>query len=126
LSATVPVPARRVEAGIDVLAGSGFREIAGKRIGVLTNASGLARDGRSTVDVLTSPEAKKAGIAVVRLFAPEHGPRTDADANIADQTDAVSGIPIVSLYGEKRRPSPEDLAGLDALVFDVQDVGTRF
>lgn len=126
LSATVPVPARRVEAGIDVLAADGFREIAGKRVGVLTNASGLARDGRSTVAVLTSPEAKKAGITVVRLFAPEHGPRTDADANVADQTDPVSGIPIVSLYGEKRRPAPEDLAGLDALVFDVQDVGTRF
>lgn len=123
---TVPVAARAVRAGVDVLIEDAFHELAGMRIGLLTNASGLARDGRSTASVLMSPEAKKAGVSLVRLFSPEHGARTDVDASVPDQTDAATGLPIISLYGEKRRPAPEDLAGLDALVFDIQDVGTRF
>jgi len=115
-----------VHAGIDVLAEHGFRELAGIRIALLTNASGVARDGRSTAAVLTSPEAKKAGVTLVRLFSPEHGLRTDADANVPDGIDAATHLPIVSLYGEKRRPAPADLEGIDAVVYDVQDVGTRF
>ncbi len=126
LARTVPVPAPSVRAGIDVLVEDSFRELAGMRVGLLTNASGLARDGRSTAAVLTSSEAKKAGVTLVRLFSPEHGAKTDVDANVPDQTDSETGLPIVSLYGTKRRPAPEDLSGLDALVFDVQDVGTRF
>lgn len=126
LSARVPRPSREVAAGIDALSAEGFRSIAGMRIGLVTNATGRARDGRSTVEALGSPEAKKAGVVLVRLFSPEHGPRTDADAAVPDQTDPASGLPVVSLYGEKRRPRPEDLAGLDALVLDIQDVGTRF
>lgn len=118
--------ARDVRAGVDVLAEHGFRELAGKRVALLTNASGLARDGRSTAAVLTSPEAKKAGVTLVRLFSPEHGPRTDADASVADETDPATNLPVVSLYGEKRRPAPADLEGIDAVVYDVQDVGTRF
>ena len=126
LSARVPRPSREVAAGIDVLASEGFRTIAGKRVGLVTNVTGRARDGRSTIDVLTSPEAKKTGVTVVRLFSPEHGLRTDADEAVASGTDPVSGLPVVSLYGERRRPAPEELAGLDALVLDIQDVGTRF
>jgi uncharacterized protein YbbC (DUF1343 family)/CubicO group peptidase (beta-lactamase class C family) len=126
LSAHVPRPSREVAAGIDVLAADGFRPIAGRKIGLVTNATGRARDGRLTIDVLTSPEAKKAGVTVVRLFSPEHGLRTDADEAVASGTDPVSGLPVVSLYGERRRPAPEELAGLDALVLDIQDVGTRF
>lgn len=121
------VPIRReVLAGIDVLAAEGFRAIAGKRVGLVTHAAGRARDGRSTVEVLASEEAKKAGVRLVALFSPEHGIRSDADAKVADQTDPVTGLTIRSLYGESRRPRPEDLAGLDALVVDLQDVGTRF
>ncbi|MEO8348876.1 MAG: DUF1343 domain-containing protein, partial [Acidobacteriota bacterium] len=120
-------PLRRdVLAGIDVLAAEGFRAIAGKRVGLVTHAAGRARDGRSTVEVLASEEAKKAGVKLVALFSPEHGIRSDADARVADQTDPVTGLTVRSLYGESRRVRPEDLANLDALVVDLQDVGTRF
>src|SRR4029077_11528690 len=94
LSARVPRPSREVAAGIDVLASEGFRTIAGKKIGLVTNASGRGRDGRATIDVLTSLEAKKAGVAVVRLFSPEHGLRTDADDAVANGTDPVSRLPV--------------------------------
>ncbi len=126
LAARVPRPSHEVAAGIDVLAADGFREVAGKRIALVTNATGRARDGRSTLGVLTSPEAKKAGVTVVRLFSPEHGLRTDADANVPDQKDPETGLPVLSLYGERRRPASAELADLDALVLDIQDVGARF
>jgi uncharacterized protein YbbC (DUF1343 family)/CubicO group peptidase (beta-lactamase class C family) len=121
------VPIRRdVLAGIDVLAAEGFRAIAGKRVGLVTHAAGRARDGRSTVEVLASEEAKKAGVKLAALFSPEHGIRSDADAKVADEKDPVTNLTIRSLYGDSRRPRPEDLADLDALVVDLQDVGTRF
>jgi len=126
LAAHVPSPSREVAAGIDVLAAEGFRPVAGKRIGLVTNVTGRSRDGRSTIDVLTSPEARKAAVTVVRLFSPEHGLQTDADAPVPDRTDSTTGLPVISLYGERRRPAPTELAGLDALVLDIQDVGTRF
>ena len=126
LAARVPRPSREVAAGIDVLASEGFRAIAGKRVGLVTNVTGRARDGRSTADLLRSSEAKTAGVVLVRLFSPEHGLRTDADAPVPDGADAATGLPVISLYGERRRPRPEELAGLDALVLDIQDVGARF
>jgi len=126
LAARVPRPSREVAAGIDVLAAEGFRPVAGKRIGLVTNVTGRSRDGRSTIDVLTSLEARNAAVTVVRLFSPEHGLRTDADAPVPDQTDSTSGLPVISLYGERRRPALAELADLDALVLDIQDVGTRF
>ena len=126
LAARVPRPSREVAAGVDVLVAEGFRSVAGKRVGLVTNRTGRARDGRSTIEVLLSPEAKKAGVTLVRLFTPEHGLQTDADAAVPDGMDPATGLPVVSLYGEKRRPKPEELADLDALVLDIQDVGTRF
>jgi uncharacterized protein YbbC (DUF1343 family)/CubicO group peptidase (beta-lactamase class C family) len=125
LSSRVPVR-RDVLAGVDVLAADGFRPIAGKRVGLVTNATGRARDGRSTIEVLSSEEAKKAGVKLMRLFSPEHGITSDVDALVADQVDPRTGLPIHSLYGERRRPRPEQMKGLDALVLDLQDVGTRF
>ncbi len=125
LEARVP-HIHEVSTGLDVLLADAFRPIAGKRVGLVTNATGRARDGRSTGAILASAEAKKAGVELVRLFSPEHGIRSDADAAVADEIDPETGLPIVSLYGERRRPRPEDLAGLDAVVFDVQDVGARF
>src|SRR6185369_12538101 len=95
LSARVPRPSREVSAGIDVLAAEGFRSIAGKRVGLVTNVTGRARDGRSTVQVLMSPEAKKAGVTLVRLFSPEHGLATDADAAVASGTDPATGLAVV-------------------------------
>jgi uncharacterized protein YbbC (DUF1343 family)/CubicO group peptidase (beta-lactamase class C family) len=125
LSARVPVR-REVLAGVDALVADDFRPIAGKRIGLVTNATGRARDGRSTIEVLVSGEAKKAGVKLAALFSPEHGILSDSDAKVADQIDPPTGLVIHSLYGEERRPRREDLSGLDALVFDIQDVGTRF
>ncbi|HEY6064561.1 MAG TPA: serine hydrolase [Thermoanaerobaculia bacterium] len=125
LEARAPV-LRNVLAGVDVLVADGFRAVAGKRVGLLTNATGRARDGRSTIEVLASEAAKKAGVTLVRLFSPEHGIRSDADANVADEVDPGTGLPIRSLYGEGRRPGSAALDGLDAVVVDVQDVGTRF
>lgn len=125
IEASVP-SVRVVRAGIDVLVEESFRPIAGKRVGLLTNATGRARDGRATAAILASPEAKRAGVELVRLFSPEHGIRSEADAAVADGTDLETKLPVVSLFGERRRPRPEDLADLDAVVFDVQDVGTRF
>jgi uncharacterized protein YbbC (DUF1343 family)/CubicO group peptidase (beta-lactamase class C family) len=120
--------ARRVEVktGIDMLVEEGFRPIAGKKVAVLTNATGIARDGRTTIEILRSEEAKKAGVELVRVFSPEHGLLSSADEKVADSTDPGTGLPVVSLYGERRRPRPEDLAGLDAVVYDIQDVGVRF
>ncbi|MEP6801321.1 MAG: exo-beta-N-acetylmuramidase NamZ domain-containing protein [Acidobacteriota bacterium] len=126
LAAAVPHVAPSVMAGIDVLTAEGFRAIAGKRVGLVTNATGMARDGRSTIDVLASKPARDAGVELVRLFSPEHGLRTDADAPVADGKDPGTGLPVVSLYGERRRPSSAELADLDALVLDIQDVGARF
>ncbi len=125
LEERVPRP-REVLAGIDVLAAEGFAPLSGKRVGLVTNASGRARDGRSTAEVLVSPEAKKAGVTLVRLFSPEHGLAAAADAEVGDTTDPETGLPVVSLYGERRRPRPEDFDGLDVVVFDVQDAGARF
>ena len=120
LEERVPRP-REVLAGIDVLAAEGFAPLSGKRVGLVTNASGRARDGRSTAEVLVSPEAKKAGVTLVRLFSPEHGLAAAADAEVGDTTDPETGLPVVSLYGERRRPRPQDV-----VVFDVQDAGARF
>ena len=125
LEARVP-RARAVLAGVDVLAAEGFAPIAGKRVGLVTNASGRARDGRSTAEVLASPEAKKAGVTLVRLFSPEHGLASAADGDVGDAADPATGLPVVSLYGERRRPRAEDFDGLDTIVFDVQDAGARF
>ncbi|PYQ64501.1 MAG: hypothetical protein DMF54_14165, partial [Acidobacteria bacterium] len=125
LSARLPIR-REVLAGVDVLAADGFRQLAGKRIGLVTNATGRARDGRSTIEVLASEEARKAGVKLVRLFSPEHGILSDSEAKVEDQVDPTTRLPIRSLYGEERRPRAGDVEGLDALVFDVQDVGARF
>lgn len=115
-----------VRPGVDVLVERRFAPIAGKRVGLLTNATGLTRDGRRTADVLRSEEAVKAGVSLVRLFAPEHGLAAVLDETVPDGSDAASGLPVVSLYGAKRRPSPENLSGLDAVVVDLQDAGCRF
>lgn len=97
--------------------------LAGKRVGLIVHAASVTVDGRHAIDVL-----RGAGVEVVRLFAPEHGLRSRAAAGeqIADDRDAVSGLPVVSLYGEHRQPQPGDLEGLDALVFDLQGAGVRF
>ncbi|MBA3573053.1 MAG: DUF1343 domain-containing protein [Pyrinomonadaceae bacterium] len=112
----------RVLTGIDVLDRDGFKQLARKKIGLVTNHTAKNRDGRQTIDVLN----KAAGVELVALFSPEHGIRGSADEKVSDSKDEQTGLPIYSLYGETRRPKPEQLKGLDALVFDIQDIGTRF
>jgi uncharacterized protein YbbC (DUF1343 family)/CubicO group peptidase (beta-lactamase class C family) len=125
-SAAASAPTFDVRAGVDVLEAKGFTEIAGKKVALLTNRTGITRDGRTTVAVLRSEKARTAGVQLVRLFSPEHGLLAHQDEPVGDTTDPETGLPVVSLYGEKRRPAPEDLAGLDAVVVDLQDAGARF
>lgn len=122
MAAGINSPATQVLTGIDVLARDNFKQLAGLRIGLVTNQTGRDRSGRSTIDVLH----KAPNVKLVALFSPEHGIRGLADENVSDSKDERTGLPIYSLYGETRRPKPEQLKDLDALVFDIQDIGTRF
>jgi uncharacterized protein YbbC (DUF1343 family)/CubicO group peptidase (beta-lactamase class C family) len=108
--------------GIDVLEQDNFAALAGKRVGLITNQTGMDRNGHSTIDLL----AHAPGMKLVALFSPEHGIRGAEDANVNSSTDAATGLPIYSLYGATRRPANEMLTGIDTLVFDVQDAGVRF
>ncbi|MEZ5976720.1 MAG: DUF1343 domain-containing protein [Planctomycetota bacterium] len=117
------VPARDVACGIDVLVEEDFERLAGKRVGLVTNHTGRLRDGSRTIDALAGTER----LELVALFSPEHGAEGVLDEEgLADGRDAATGLPVFSLYGDTKEPTPEMLAGLDALLFDVQDVGTRF
>lgn len=111
-----------VACGIDMLEAKAFAPLQGKRIGLITNHTGLNRDGKATVDLLH--EAKEVRLAA--LFSPEHGVRGALDENVPDSKDQKTGLPVYSLYGERTRPTPEQLHGLDILVYDIQDIGTRF
>ena len=108
--------------GIDVLEDEGFALLQGHRVGLLTNRTGRTSDGRRTIDVLAGAE----GVDLVRIFTPEHGLDSILEGDVGDSRDAVTGLPIRSLYGSSRRPQPQDLADLDLVLFDVQDVGVRF
>jgi uncharacterized protein YbbC (DUF1343 family)/CubicO group peptidase (beta-lactamase class C family) len=119
--AETPISAK-VLTGIDVLERDGFKQFAGMRLGLVTNHTGRDREGRQTIDVLS----KAAGVKLVALFAPEHGIRGVADEKVSDSKDEATGLPIYSLYGETRRPTSGQLKDLDAVVFDIQDVGVRF
>ena len=112
----------KVSIGIDQLIQQDFQPIKGSRIGLITNHTGLTRDGVSTIDVLHRTDHCK----LVCLVSPEHGLRGTADEKVSSSTDPSTGLPIHSLYGETQKPIPEMLHGLDALVFDIQDIGTRF
>ena len=109
--------------GVDVLDQRGFDILNGKRVGLLTHQAGVNRNGVSTIDVMRrSPHVK-----LVALFCPEHGLYGDAKANenVGNQTDRRTGLPVYSLFGSTRRPTPQMLAHIDVLVIDLQDVGTR-
>ena len=111
-----------VLSGIDVLEAYGFRELAGRRVGLITNRSARDSAGRRTVDVLHAA----GGPQLVALFSPEHGLDASAEGKIASSRDSATGLAVNSLYGSTMRPTAAMLAGLDALVFDMQDVGTRY
>ncbi|WP_020204350.1 exo-beta-N-acetylmuramidase NamZ domain-containing protein [Cupriavidus sp. WS] len=118
----LPPAAGPVRSGIDVLEAQAFAPLAGLRVGLVTNRSGFDGRGVRTADVL----ARAPGVTLAALFAPEHGLGSDVDAPLGDALDARTGVPVHSLYGEQRRFAPATLAGVDALVFDVQDAGVRF
>jgi len=108
--------------GLDVLAAEGFQALRGKRIGLITNQTGVDHTGRRNIDVM-----RAAGVNIAEIFSPEHGFGGTVDRpDVADATDAATGIKVFSLYGKTQRPTPEMLRPLDALVFDIQDVGVRF
>lgn len=117
-------PVRKlVRPGVDMLAERLPAALAGKRVGLITNHTGRASDGRSTIDVL----ANDSRLQLVALFGPEHGIRGSAaeGETVDDARDARTGLPVFSLYGATRKPTPEMLRGIEALVFDIQDVGSR-
>jgi uncharacterized protein YbbC (DUF1343 family)/CubicO group peptidase (beta-lactamase class C family) len=116
-----PVGGADAQNGIDVLHATRYEQLRGLRIGLITNQTGIDRSGNPTIDLLRSAP----DVILAALFSPEHGIRGNEDReDVGD--DKVSGLPVHSLYNERRKPSPEQLQGLDALVFDIQDIGTRF
>ena len=115
-------PAAKVATGLDVLEAENFASLKGLRVGVITNQTGIDATGRSIVDLLH----RAPGVKLAAIFSPEHGIRGNVDEKVASSTDAVTGLPLYSLYGKDRRPTEEMLKGIDALVFDVQDAGVRF
>jgi uncharacterized protein YbbC (DUF1343 family) len=117
----------KVRPGISVLLRDSIQLIRGKRIGLLTNQTGVDEDGNSDIDLLTEARAKAAHVNLVQLFSPEHGLRgTEDRENIASGVDAKSGLPIYSLYGQQTMAPPDSiLRTLDAMVFDLQDIGSR-
>ena len=121
---TVPLHAQgRVRLGIEVLLSDSVHLIRGKRVGLITNHSGITPDGRSSIDLLH----RARDVRLTALFAPEHGIRGQAAAGerIATTVDSATGVPVYSLYGETRVPSAEMLKDVDVLLYDIQDVGAR-
>ncbi len=112
-----------VRTGIEVLEGRGFEGLVGKNVGLVTNPSGIDHNLRSTIDILH----EAPGVNLKALFAPEHGVRGDAYAgsHVEDFKDPKTGIPVYSIYGSNRKPSKKMLEGLDIVVYDIQDIGSR-
>ncbi len=120
----VSLSTAKVLLGIDVLEKENFQTLKGKRIGLITNHTGRDGSGKSTIDVLHETRE----VQLVKLFSPEHGIRGKAEhgMKVLDSRDEKTGLPIYSLYGQTKRPTGDMLKELDALVFDIQDIGTRF
>ena len=115
--------AQKVSTGIDVLQSQNFKILEGKRVGLITNPTGVNKHLKQTIDILF--EAKN--IKLVALFGPEHGVRGNIHAGdkVDNATDPLTGLPVFSLYGSTRKPTPEMLKGIDVLVYDIQDIGCR-
>jgi uncharacterized protein YbbC (DUF1343 family) len=110
--------------GLDVLERDGFKQLAGKRVGLITNQTSVDQNGMNAVDAFS----KAGNFKLAAIFSPEHGFRGTEEGGvlIASSTDPVTGAPVFSLYGKNKRPSPEMLKNVDVLVFDIQDIGARF
>ena len=112
-----------VKTGIEVLRDRGFEGLVGKRVGLVTNPSGVDSQLRSTIDILYNAP----GVELVALYGPEHGVRGDlyAGDHVTDFKDPATGLPVYSIYGATRKPTPDMLKGIDVMVYDIQDVGVR-
>ncbi len=119
--AAFPDADAQVLTGIDVLNKNGFELLQGKRVGLVTNPTGVDRHLRSTIDILNE------NVNLTALFGPEHGVRGDFSAgdHVSDQVDPQTGVPVYSLYGKNRLPSAEVLENVDVIVYDIQDIGAR-
>lgn len=122
LAALLLLPDPPVQTGLEVLVREKFQPLQGKRIGLVTNHSAIDPARTSIIDVL----AKGTGYTLTALFSPEHGIRGTEDAQVASGRDEKTGLPVHSLYGKTRKPTAEMLREVDLLVFDIQDVGTRY
>src|SRR5688572_24032260 len=113
-----------VRTGLEILLEQGHPQLAGRNCGLIANHSAIDSKLRSGIDLLHASDA----IGLKALFGPEHGVRGDAQAGkpVLNATDPRTGLPVYSLYGETGKPTAEMLAGLDALVFDIQDIGVRY
>ncbi len=111
----------QVKTGIEVLAENGFDLLQGKRVGLVTNPTGIDSQLRSTIDILHKH------VNLTALFGPEHGVRGDYSAgdHVGDQVDPITGVPVYSLYGKNRKPEREALEEVDVIVYDIQDIGVR-
>ncbi|HTK74746.1 MAG TPA: exo-beta-N-acetylmuramidase NamZ domain-containing protein, partial [Gemmataceae bacterium] len=109
-------------AGIDVLIEEKFARLKGRSLALVTNHTGRDRQGRSTIDLLH----KADGVKLLVLFSPEHGLRGTKDERVGDGRDEATGLPVYSLYGPRRKPTPDLLQGVDTIVYDIQDIGCRF
>ncbi len=118
-----PNTGAKTQLGIDVLEANRFAELKGKRVGLLTHPAGVNQNGVSTIHILHSARA----VNLTTLFGPEHGIYGDekADVPVLDKIDSRTGLPVFSLYGKYRKPTPAMLSKIDTLVIDLQDIGTR-
>lgn len=115
--------AARVKPGVEVLRDHGFEGLKGKRVGLITNPTGVDNKLKSTIDILHDAE----GVELVGLYAPEHGVRGDVHAgdHVDNFVDPATGVTVYSIYGKNRKPTPEMLKDVDVLVYDIQDIGCR-
>jgi len=120
LSSPGHAAAQTVKTGAQVLSEEGFQPLKGKKFGLITNQSAMV-GGAHLLDLLA-----RSGVPPTVVFTPEHGLKGKAEDGVRIADDSIAGIPIKSLYGAGKKPHPEDLKGLDLLVFDIQDVGVRF
>jgi len=123
LAVNVSAQKIRIKTGIEVLKEQNFKILEGKRVGLITNPTGVDNDLKSTIDILH--EAKN--VKLVALFGPEHGVRGDVHAgdHVDNSNDPSTGVPVYSLYGKTRKATPDMLKGIDVLVYDIQDIGCR-
>ena len=120
---TVSAQKVKIKTGIEVLKDQDFKCLEGKRVGLITNPTGVDNNLVSTIDILH----KAKNVKLVALYGPEHGVRGDVHAGdkVENSTDPSTGLPVYSLYGKTRKPTPEMLQGIDVLVYDIQDIGCR-